>query len=219
MQQCARVTDPDDIQVRLTQLGPGLSIELLLECVKASQAARENTSRFHPPLHGPFNGYAEGTAALRAKLSDFQWEPLDDDNYARALSPDEQTAIAIASGDESTGVNDSTAPRTRCPKGRKTEEAVELNAQLTMFAGLGMPEVVQARKGERAQTWLLLIRAVGDELRSELSLPTHFEKRSPDDYWERLILPVIGLDGGPPRRRDEPDAGDDFDVDVTRKVG
>lgn len=219
MEQRARITQPDEVQARLTQLGPGLSIDLLLECVRASQAGRENTSPFHPPLHGPFNGYAEGTAALRAKLSEFGWTTLDADNYARALSPDQQVAIAVASGDENTGVDGTAAPHTRCPKGRKTAEAVLVNIQLTMFAGLGLPEEEKSQPGERAQTWLLLIRAESEELRSELSLPTNFENRSPDDYLQRLILPVIDLGGGPPQRRDGGGGGEDFDIDITRRVG
>ncbi len=206
--------DPDEVEAQLAQIGEGLTIDLLHNSLKGGHSARENTTRFHPRLHGPFNGYAETTAILRAQLWTHGWTLDDTGNYARIVSPDSRNCIVVSSGDQNTGVRGATDPQTRSPKGLMTQEAVLVNAQLNFLQDLGVETAPARGNPGHQRTWILLVSDADGEIRAEVSSPSHFEDGRPEQYTKRLLLPAYLLGDG---SDDRPESGDDFEIDVTRR--
>lgn len=213
-------TNPVDVSTRLEELG-GLTIQILAEAGKAGEMGRANTTENHPPLHGPFNAYAEATAALRGLLRPLGWARSNKGGYAITISPDGKHAIVVAAGDENTGSHHS-EPKTRSPKGPRTEAVVSANfIQTTFLREIGMEDIEETvlRRREEdpsALTWIFLIASMDNRLKMELSLPIFIgEDGRPERWPERIILPDLDLSGGP-GSGSLPSDGDDFDVDVIR---
>lgn len=181
-----------NIDARLSQLG--LDQAVLWDVVRRSELAYRSSSPNHPPLYAGFVAWGEAVRGLRDVLATRGWTRCDENNYSLCVSPSEDVAIAVATGNDGTGQAGMT-PSTKSPKGPSTVDAIAVN-QLQF--GLPFPDatpVVATRPGEPEQqraTWLLLIHRAGHEVRCELSLPLSVSADGRPDRWkERIILGVF----------------------------
>lgn len=203
-----------DVNRRLESLG--LTIDILLDAVRAGFTGRSNCSELDPPMYPGQTMWAHTLRRLRQGTAPIGWKPDNASNYCVSLSPDEQVAIAVATGDAYTGRPDA-IPSTSSPKGPCTVEAVALN-QLVLDLRLpgedALPQPVDVCK---RQTWLLLIHLDQSEVRAELSLPSSLDEQDRVTGWrERIILPSVDFD--PDQIQLPTDEPGDIDIDVRRRA-
>jgi hypothetical protein len=140
------------------------------------------------------------------------WTRNDEGQLSIVLSPDGQRAIAVATGDESTGILGAT-PKTKYPKGPATIAAVEKNQ-------LAFPFLDQESKGRQktTETWMLVRRRAGNRVYAELSLPALIGDDGRIEGWAaRIIFEPIDLEPTPsPISASE--AGDSITVPVKRRA-
>ena len=99
------------------------------------------------------------------------WKRHDEGNYSTVVDKRLGIAIAVATGDEATGLRGA-IPRTKYPKGPTTERAVKQNnLQLRLFDEPEHREGAEIREDRMPLTWILLIARLDEEVRCELSLP------------------------------------------------
>ena len=210
--QVAIWIEPHDVDVALARLG--LTAEPLVKAVLAGHLARINCTENDAPNAPGFIQWNATLRTLREELVPDAWSRCNSGGFATTLAPARRVAVAIASGNEATGVRGA-IPTTRSPKGPNTVVAVETNAaQLDLFADL-IPEPPPA-DADRV-TWFLLFHNDGNELRAELSLPVTMSEDSRIALWrERIILPAQPLGAG--FTLPKPDFGPDLDIDVQRRA-
>lgn len=203
-----RVVHPSaETPERLAKLG--LSEAPFLEAMQQANLKRAWLTNDHPIVYPGFMMWAELVKALREQLSVYGWETRRKGNYELVVSDELRLAIAVASGDEATGVPTAT-PTNRSPKGQHTFDIIEANRQLDLFAepsGIEEPEY---------ETWVLLHYTAHLELRMELSRPAAIGRDGKIKEWsERVIMSSIPLVDdsieivGP--------SGPDLDVDIRRR--
>jgi len=126
----------------------------------------------------------------------------DQNNYSVVIDDERGIAIAVATGDEATGMA-GLSPTTRAVKGISTLLAIVANqAQLSLFSEEDMPAVPQEMAQDEARedvvTWILLIHRADNEVRCELSLPSSMGTDGRINAWhERIILEAVPVDGAP----------------------
>lgn len=204
-----------EVENRLAQLG--LTQAMLLRAVWQGQLAFASCTPNHPPLVRGVWAWGETVRGLREELIPHGWERTDQNNYSLVISPDGSVAIAVATGDESTGLAFGT-PCTKSKKGPNTASAVTENQEqlLLQFPDLE-PEAIDSMVGDSTLTYILLIHRNQDKVRSELSLPTSLGPDGRVNSWsERILLEDIDLNGAPfdPASIDIPD----IDVQIKRRV-
>jgi hypothetical protein len=160
--------------------------------------------------------------ALRDILVDRDWGIGRFNNFETVIHPSRSHAVAVTSGNAQAGDRTAT-PRTRYRKGETMALAVSANTQMS-FAVLSDDDAFARDESDprRMRTWLLLHyhdRGV-EQIRAELSLPSHMENGWITGWAERIILRPTdfstsitiapGDDGG--------DGGDEIEIDVTRRV-
>ena len=181
-----------EVGQRVQQLG--LTIEILLDAVRAGFTGRSTCTELDPPMYPGQTMWAHTLRRLRQRTAGIGWKPDNDGNYCVALSPTGHMAIAVATGDANTGRPES-IPATSSPKGPRTAEAVAAN-QLTLDLGFAdkNPETQAAGNFPR-ETWLLLIHLDHSEVRAELSLPLGLDEQDRVTGWlERIMLPSVEFD-------------------------
>lgn len=200
-----------NVQRRLAELG--LTEQPLRDAVMRGQLAWAACNPFHPRIYPPLVGWAETVAALRENLAAAGWEPSDENNYSVAINPAGQLAIAVATGNEYTGLVHS-SPSTKASKGKHTVSAVLVNqAQLSLFETINNPP----EQAPERTTWLLLMYRDEHEIRCELSLPVSIGNDMRVDAWrERIVLGAIPRDPQPLEVR--PPQQPDIDVAVKRRA-
>lgn len=203
---------PEEVHERLTALG--VSEEALRGAVARGQLAFANCTPNYPPMFPAIAAWAETVGALRENLAILGWTRSDENNYSRAIDPAGRIAIAVATGDDGTGLEEAT-PSTKTAKGPSTLEAVVTNqVQLALFEDTS-PAVKTEGENERV-TWLLLMYRTSTEVRCELSLPVAIGADMRVDQWrERIILRSIPLDDEPDEIR--PPELPDFNIEVQRR--
>lgn len=191
---------------RLAKLG--LSEAPLLEAVQQANLKRAWLTNDHPIVYPGFMMWAELVKALREQLSVYGWVRRRKGNYELVVSDELRLAIAVASGDDATGISIAT-PTNRSPKGQHTFDIVEANRQLDLF---DEPSI----KAPEYDTWVLLHHTAHSELRIELSRPAEIGRDGRIKAWsERIIISSIPLDddsieiAGP--------SGPDLDVGIRRR--
>lgn len=204
--------EPAHVQRRLAELG--ITEAQLRDAVMRGQLAWAACSPFHPRIYAPLVGWAETVAALRENLATAGWEASDEHNYSVAINPAGELAIAVATGNEYTGLLHS-SPSTKASKGKHTVSAILVNqAQLSLFE-IEPPPV--AEQGPERTTWLLLMYRDEREIRCELSLPVSIGTDMRVDAWrERIILPAIPRD--PQLIEVRPPQQPDLDIAVKRRA-
>jgi len=202
-----------DVESRLATLG--LTIDILLDAVRAGFTGRSSCSELDPPMYPGQTMWAHTVRRLRQGTAPIGWKPDNSNNYCVALSP-EGIAIAVATGDANTGRQDA-IPSTSSPKGPCTIEAVAVN-QLELDLKLPDQETaVESPEVIQRQTWLLLIYLDQSEVRAELSLPLSLDEQDRVTGWrERIILPSVDFD---PNQIELPgNDSPDIDIAVRRRA-
>ncbi|WP_173052636.1 hypothetical protein [Candidatus Nitrotoga sp. AM1P] len=194
----------------------GLNEEALLEAAKHGYLARSNCTANHPPLYAPFVAWGETVRVLREQLTTIGWKRNDEKNYSRIIHPDGYFAIAVATGDEATGMA-SGFPCNKSVKGPSTIDAIEINRLQAWLPGMGPDELQNDPKEGQPMTWLLLVHHALNEIRSELSQPFDIGSNGRINGWrERILLRTIPLDFDP--QEIIPPSQPDLDVAVRRKA-
>jgi hypothetical protein len=183
-----------DVRQRLAELG--LEEQPLRDAVRRGQLAFISCTANHPPQFPGMSAWAETVRALREYVIPLSWQRSNDNNYALAVDPDGQVAIAVATGNDGTGRPEAT-PSTNARKGPSTLEAIAVN-QL-QFGFMGDSPVRRAHASPHAtnhrMTWVLLIHRALDEVRCELSLPSSIGEDGHIDAWrERILLGSVPFD-------------------------
>src|SRR6185369_4498686 len=96
--------EPGDVRQRLAALG--LEEEALKDTVRRGQLAFVSCTANHPPQFPGMAAWAETVRALREYLVPLGWQRSNDNNYALVVDSDGVVAIAVATGNESTGRGD-----------------------------------------------------------------------------------------------------------------
>jgi hypothetical protein len=209
--------DPVQVLNRLSLLG--LEEEPLRIAVARGGRAVDVCTANHPRMFPPIAGWAETVCALREYGAILGWSNCDDSNYSICISPDSECAIAVATGNEATGIV-SAMPATRAAKGRITLEAVLVNqANLDLFPDekKGAEDQAQRRHENKRANWILLVHRAGNEIRAELSQPVSIGEDGRVNNWrERIILGSIPLDPAPVTVSQPPQPN--LDVQIRRRA-
>lgn len=185
-------SDPLAASSALTNLD--LTEDALLAAVMQGYLARINCTANHPPLFASFVAWGETVRALREQLGSDGWVRDDEKNYSRVVHPNGHLAIAVATGDEATGVA-SGMPTTKSPKGPSTADALKINQLQAWLPGMEPPLSTSEPEENQPTTWLLLVHHAQNEIRSELSLPVDLGIDSRVSVWrERILLKPMPLD-------------------------
>lgn len=206
--------EPETVQQRLSELG--LEERQLRDAVAKGHIGWASCSPFHPRIYAPLVAWAETVAAIRENLATSGWEASDENNYSVSIDPAGHLAVAVATGNENTGLVHG-SPSTKASKGKHTVAAVLVNqAQLSLFETLPDAANEPIEIPERT-TWLLLIYRDEHEIRCELSLPVSLGRDMRVDSWrERIILGAIPRD---PQTVDvRPPQQPDIDIAIKRRA-
>lgn len=103
-----------------------ISEDDLREAIKEAQAERDRATLHHPLGAGGTFAYHEAVRALRDRLTPKGWCVENLSNYALTINKELGIAIAVASGDKNTGIEDS-IPGTKTPKGGMTKLVLQRN--------------------------------------------------------------------------------------------
>lgn len=187
----------------------------LLAAAMKGYLARTDCTANHPPLFPSFVAWGETVRALREQLAPEGWIRNDEKNYSRVVHPNGRVAIAVATGDEATGMA-TLSPCTKSAKGPSTVEALEVNRAQFFLPGMELPEANEEEK-QPVTTWMLLVHHADNEIRAELSLPYDIGIDGRISVWqERILLRGIPLD--PEAVEIVPPTQPDIDVVVRRKA-
>lgn len=205
--------EPEAIASRLEQLC--LNEEDLRDSIYQAHLQRVRLTPNHPRIFPGLEMWGWAVSSLREHLRPHGWVRVEAGNFSLTVHEELGIAIAIASGDESTG-NAYAHPSNRSKKGRNTVEAVEANQQFDLFEDL-LPETKEEAGGR--DTWVLLHHtdAVKKEIRIELSRPSEIGNDGKICAWsERILLGSISFD-------DDiidisPGSGPDIDIEIRRKA-
>jgi hypothetical protein len=185
-----------DVDGRLASLG--LDTEWLRESVRRGLADGAQCTANDPLILPSFLNWGKTVGYLRDHLLPHGWQRSRRAGYEVTVSPNGRVALAVAAGDEGTGMR-KIPVRTRTPKGPATFAAILSN---TGMRNVEMSELIDSfPKGKplpKEQTWILLFLAdnAKDEIRVELSLPTGVATDGQVTVWgERLILNPITWSG------------------------
>lgn len=206
---------------RLTALN--IATHNIHEALIAAAVARRNCTPDHPVSFPGTAAHAQAVYQLAQELRPGGWRRQDYKGIALTVNAERTVAVAIATGDENTGVERDVEPALKYPKGAASEELVE-SQQFCLFGG--GPEMVPfdvptlVVDGRRLEIFYLLIRFEpnGDRAFAELSRPERIEQGSVTRWVERIVLPVLDL-RRPPGGMGAPEAPiAPIDVPVSRKA-
>ncbi len=184
---------PDEIDSRLQRLG--VTESALREAIYQGHLQRSRLTLNHPRTFPGLVMWGEVVAALRDQLRSMGWDRKDVGSFPLTVNEDLNLAIAVASGDEATGIPYA-HPSNRSKKGRNTVDAIEANRQMGLFENI--VEFLQQAKNDvdGKQTWILMHYSdPRGEIRFELSLPADIGDDGKITSWsERILLGSISFD-------------------------
>jgi hypothetical protein len=217
MAEAARVyADANEVNVRLAELG--LNREVLIDALRQGELQRRLASHLDPPAAPGFNAWSRSTRALRENLGGQGWTPSDR-GLSTVVNPDNTMAIAVTTGNESTGQPDMDADASpKYPRGPATVEAVRANNQLELFDSGDYANASESEDSQ-PQTWFLMFHSTVDGIWAELSCPDGMSADGRVESWsERIVLGRDEGDGDALRasRPDEEPSGEP-DVQVVRR--
>jgi hypothetical protein len=168
-----------------------LNEETITQAVQAGFMQWASCTANHPPSFPGISAWSETVRVFRDLTVSRGWVRSNEANLPFTTNAEGTVAVAVATGDESTGNPDFT-PCTKSSKGPRTRKAVAVNnRQLSLFPIEVTPEELAQLQGEgRRMTWLLLFNRdeVRREVRFELSRPTKINKDGKVDGWIERIL-------------------------------
>lgn len=205
---------------RLSELS--LEPSTLRDALLRADAASANSTPFHPTSFEGYTRWAELVSSVRETLTARGWTFDDPRNLPRAISPDGQLALLVSSGDEFTGLAyaPSGYPSTKNPKGATVSQAVEVNEQLAFDLGPGFTAGRRPATADELVTWVLLYHYGPEVISAEISRPIAMTGQQISEWAERILLPNVPRDPGFqwPATQDNPDDGDLYDVQLTRRA-
>lgn len=213
------VVDPVEVAERLRELNGALTQELLLEANQRGYEARLDATPAHAPTAAGTLHWHAFVPALRLALKERDWIIKDHKNCPLIISPDRSVAIVVMTGNSETG-KEFGNPTNQADKGAVLDEAVQKNVQYQLFENAALSKLKKGDGG--TQLWVLLYHVdagvkEAHEIRTELSLPSNFNKKKIVGWAERLILSSIPTD---PATRVVPNLPiEPIDVVVERKTG
>lgn len=205
--------DPVTVSQRLSELS--LSEPALREAILQAHLHRSRLTPNHPRIFPGLEMWGWAVASLGEQLRPLGWIRIDVGNFPLTVCEDLGIAIAIAAGDEGTGVP-SAVPSNRSKKGRNTIDAVEANQQFDLFDEF-IPRPKQ--DSDEHETWVLLhyTDPVKKEVRIELSRPSEIGEDGKICAWsERIVLTPLQFDGD--ALEIIPPSGPEIQIDVRRKA-
>jgi len=142
----------------------------------------------------------------------------DERNCPLVISPDRTMAIVVMTGNSDTGKTFGN-PTNQADKGAVLDEAVQRNIQYQLFEASALAKL---QKGGGTQLWVLLYHVEAGsngakEIRTELSLPSEFQRKRIANWSERIILRPMSTEPSTPVIAPIPTIP--FDVPVERKTG
>lgn len=213
------ISDPADVDARLQLLHEVLQQEMLLEANQRGYEARLEATLAHAPTAAGTYHWHSFVAALRLALRAQGWSIRDERNCPLVISPDKSMAIVVMTGNVETGKPYGN-PTNQADKGAVLDEAVQRNVQYQLFENTAMSKL---KKGEGGtQLWVLLYHVESGstgvkEIRTELSLPSEFQRKKIVNWSERIILRPLSTEPVTPVIAPLPITP--FDVPVERKSG
>lgn len=215
-----RITsDPVEVDTRLKSLHAVLGQEMLLEANQRGYEARLEATPAHAPTAAGTFHWHSFVAALRLALRAQGWSIRDERNCPLVISPDKSMAIVVMTGNIETGKPYGN-PTNQADKGAVLDEAVQRNVQYQLFETTAISKL---KKGEGGtQLWVLLYHVEAGsngvkEIRTELSLPSDFQRKKIAGWAERIILRPLSTEPTTPVVAPLPITP--FDVPVERKSG
>ncbi len=197
--------------------GMGMAVQVLRDAVREGVAPVIGCTGHDPAQLPGILGWGKITRALRDRMVPSGWKARGVRGQALTTSADGSVSVVVAAGDENTGrLGDS--PTTRSAKGPATKDAVAWNQR--SFAEISADFAKAAPDRSTARTWALLyfIDEEEDEVRVELSLPTHIRENGFVAEWhERIILPAVELSTPPSAPHDELEDEHEETVPVHRR--
>lgn len=170
----------------------GITAELLVDAVSDGQIARDTCTANDPATLAGLLAWGRTVRGLRERLIPLGWTRGNSRGLETAIHPSGEFAIAVATGDEATGI-EAQSPKSRHPKGSSMASAVNRNQKL-LWEDVIEREVAIA-PATNCETWVLLICVCESEVRSELALPVSIGIDGRVEEWrERIILPALALD-------------------------
>ena len=227
MQAFAKITT-GEISVREQLALLRLTPEDLIDAIKFGEGHRALCTPDDPRGFPGMTAWARTVRGLRTgRLRKDGWTADDSGNYPTLLNPDKTLAIAVATGDDGTGIYDPERPfdypRLKYTKGTMTRLAVERNSETPYM----FPDMEEDAKAKRAKleatanriTWMLMRRRNSDTVYSEFSLPWKISDAGQVESWKhRIILGPLDVD---PMLNVLDDSGEDpgdvIDVPVQRR--
>lgn len=213
------VSAPVAVEARLKALDPALTENLLLEANQRGYEARVDTTLAHAPTAAGTLHWHAFVPALRLALKEQGWSIKDHKNCPLIISADKSIAIVVMTGNIETG-KEFGNPTNQADKGAVLDEAVQRNHQYQLFENAALSELQKGEGG--TQLWVLLYHVEGGakgvkEIRTELSLPSSFQKKKIVGWAERIILRPISTDKAHDFVPELP--AETIDVIVERKSG
>ena len=209
-------SEPNEVAARLEALG--VYEASLREAINQGHLQRARLTPNHPRIFPGLEMWGWCVAGLRDQLRPLGWVAHVASNYESTVNDVLDLAIAVASGDEATGIAHS-HPSNRSKKGRNTIDAVEANRQGDLFVEL-LPERLITPPSNH-DTWILLHHTdvIKKEIRIEFSKPWDIGVDGKITSWaERIILGSIPFDDDIQLEDfTEPD-GMNININITRKA-
>jgi len=213
------ISEPVEVDARLLSLDSVLKQEMLLEANQRGYEARLEATMAHAPTAAGTYHWHSFVAALRLALCEQGWSIRDERNCPLVISPDKSMAIVVMTGNIDTGKPYGN-PTNQADKGAVLDEAVQRNVQYQLFETTAISKL---KKGEGGtQLWVLLYHVEAGandmkEIRTELSLPSDFQRKKIAGWAERIILRPLSTEPTTPVVAPLPTTS--FDVAVERKTG
>ena len=185
----------------------GLDVPTLTRAAEAGEAERRTCTPFDPTILGGVVAWGRTIRALRELLVPKGWQARDVLGLPLVVSPAGTFAFTVATGDQNTGMK-GVGPSTKYKKGVAFPVTGERQLSILGPSDPLSPPVLPD------EVWVLLLARTTEELRLEISRPSH---RHPSGaigfHADRIVLPAIALDQPAPQV--DPDDDDDYGVDVS----
>ncbi|TMS94089.1 hypothetical protein CWB58_05940 [Pseudoalteromonas sp. S201] len=200
----------------------GINPSIFRDAIHSGLVLSRSVTKFHPLTAGGSRAWEEIVATFRELVIEYNdgWKAVQQSGMPVLINSERGITIVITSGDENTGLKESSSPKTKNAKGQVTEGFVERNYDL--FDDMNNVDEL-FNPIDSHQTWILLYTFDKNrlEIRYELSLPTSTSisgnkgKIKICDWQTRLIFPAISYNelALPELDNDFTDDTDFFDIE------
>ena len=198
----------------------GLTYDIFALSVTNGHKMKLKKSKYATPICKSISFWDNTIVMLRKQLVEkHNWSTCDDYNLNRTISPQNDFAIVVSSGNSFVGKNNN--PSTLNKKGQLSAAVVEVNniLQLTLFPIYNEPRAKKYNI-ERIPHWFLLYYNDGKNIWMELSRPREIGSDGRISSWyERIILEPVELqsDNSIKNKIAERTTSKEYDIDISKK--